>query len=131
MSAFDPMGFIMDCETLHLYFDGELDTVSALAFEKHLETCAQCRTDLAEFREIRRHLQSELTRMPASDGLRQKIQSGLTDTDEDGPDPPPRLELAEAGGGGGDGRDGFQRHHLLSRAAERRIALGPWHRERA
>lgn len=83
MSAFDPMGFIMDCETLHLYFDGELDTVSALAFEKHLETCAQCRADLAEFREIRRHLQSELTRMPASDGLRQKIQSDLTDADED------------------------------------------------
>jgi anti-sigma factor RsiW len=83
MSAFDPMGYIMDCETLHLYFDGELDTMSALAFEKHLETCAQCRTDLAEFREIRRHLQSELTRMPASDGLRQKIQSGLTDAVED------------------------------------------------
>ena len=83
MSAFDPMGFIMDCESLHLYFDGELDTVSALAFEKHLETCAQCRTDLAEFREIRRHLQSELTRVPASDGLRQKIQSDLADTSED------------------------------------------------
>ena len=83
MSAFDPMGFIMDCESLHLYFDGELDTVSALAFEKHLETCAQCRADLAEFREIRRHLQSELTRYPASDGLRQKIQSDLADTGED------------------------------------------------
>jgi anti-sigma factor RsiW len=77
MSIFDPMGFITDCESLHLYFDGELDTVAALAFEKHLETCAQCRTDLAEFREIRRHLQSDLTRVPASDGLRQKIQSGL------------------------------------------------------
>jgi len=82
MSAFDPMGYLMDCESLHLYFDGELDTVAALAFEKHLETCAQCRTELAEFREIRRHLQSELTRMPASDGLRQKIQSGLADADE-------------------------------------------------
>ncbi len=55
MSAFDPMGYLMDCESLHLYFDGELDTVSALAFEKHLETCAQCRAELAEFREIRRH----------------------------------------------------------------------------
>jgi anti-sigma factor RsiW len=84
MSAFDPMGYIMDCESLHLYFDGELDTVSALAFEKHLETCAQCRTELAEFREIRRHLQNELTRMPASDGLRQKIQSGL-DAEEETP----------------------------------------------
>src|SRR5215475_13222128 len=82
MSVFDPTGFIMDCETLHLYFDGELDTVSALAFEKHLETCAQCRADLAEFREIRRHLQSTLTRMPASAALQQKIDSNLTDEDE-------------------------------------------------
>jgi len=77
MSVFDPLGYIMDCESLHLYFDGELDTVSAIAFEKHLETCAQCRADLAEFRAIRRHLQSELTRMPAGDGLQQKIQSSL------------------------------------------------------
>jgi len=83
MSIFDPMGFIKDCESLHLYFDGELDTVSALAYEKHLETCAQCRADLAEFREIRRHLQSELTRMPASDGLRQKIQSSIAAAGED------------------------------------------------
>ena len=83
MSVFDPTGFIMDCESLHLYFDCELDTVAALAFEKHLETCSQCRTDLAEFREIRRHLQSELTRVPASDGLRHRIESGLEGHDED------------------------------------------------
>jgi anti-sigma factor RsiW len=83
MSAFDPMGFIMDCETLHLYFDGELDAVAALAFEKHLETCAQCRADLAEFREIRRHLHNELSRMPAGDGLRQKIEHDLAAGDED------------------------------------------------
>lgn len=82
MSVFDPTGFIMDCETLHLYFDGELDTVSALAFEKHLETCAQCRADLAEFREIRRHLQGKLTRVSASGALQQKIQSDLTDEGE-------------------------------------------------
>ncbi len=82
MSVFDPMGYIMDCESLHLYFDGELDTVSAIAFEKHLETCAQCRADLAEFREIRRHLQGTLTRVSASGALQQKIESGLTDEDE-------------------------------------------------
>jgi anti-sigma factor RsiW len=73
----------MDCETLHLYFDGELDTVAALAFEKHLETCAQCRADLAEFRAIRRHLQSELTRMPAGEELHRKIQSSLAADHED------------------------------------------------
>jgi len=83
MSVFDPLGFIMDCESLHLYFDGELDTVSAIAFEKHLETCAQCRADLAEFRAIRRHLQAELTRMPAGDGLQQKIQSSLDAGEQD------------------------------------------------
>jgi anti-sigma factor RsiW len=87
MSAFDPMGFIMDCESLHLYFDGELDTVAALAYEKHLETCAQCRADLAEFREIRRHLQSDLTRMSASENLRQNIQSGLVQATDEGAPP--------------------------------------------
>ena len=83
MSVFDPLGFIMDCESLHLYFDGELDTVAAIAFEKHLETCAQCRADLAEFRAIRRHLQSELTRMPAGEGLQQRIQRDLDADSED------------------------------------------------
>jgi anti-sigma factor RsiW len=83
MSVFNPTDFIMDCESLHLYFDGELDTVAALAFEKHLETCAQCRAELAEFREIRRHLQNELTRMPASDDLRQKLQAGLAAEDDE------------------------------------------------
>jgi anti-sigma factor RsiW len=83
MSIFNPTDFLMDCESLHLYFDGELDTVAALAFEKHLETCAQCRADLAEFREIRRHLQGELTRVPASDALRGKIAAGLAAGDEE------------------------------------------------
>jgi len=83
MSVFDPTGYIMDCESLHLYFDGELDTVAALAFEKHLETCAQCRADLAEFREIRRHLQGELTRVAASEELRHRIQGDLAPDAED------------------------------------------------
>jgi anti-sigma factor RsiW len=78
MKDFDFSG----CDALHLYFDGELDTVESLAFEKHLETCAQCRADLAEFREIRRHLQNTLTRIPASDTLRQKLQADLTDAGE-------------------------------------------------
>jgi len=90
MSGFDRQGFnrggfIMDCESLHLYFDGELDTVAALAFEKHLETCAQCRAELAEFREIRRHIQHELSRSAASDGLRQRIDADLADDEDDRP----------------------------------------------
>jgi anti-sigma factor RsiW len=77
MSVFDPMAYLQDCESLHLYFDGELDTVAAVAFEKHLETCAQCRADLAEFREIRRQLQTELGRSTAGEGLRARIATSL------------------------------------------------------
>ena len=29
------------CDALHLYFDGELDTVESLAFERHLEVRRQ------------------------------------------------------------------------------------------
>jgi len=80
MSVFEPTGFVMDCDALHLYFDGELDTMAAIAFEKHLEICAQCRADLAEFREIRRRMQSDLTRPAASDLLRQRIDAEMHDT---------------------------------------------------
>jgi anti-sigma factor RsiW len=83
MSVFDPLGYVLDCESLHLYFDGELDTVAAIAFEKHLETCAQCRADLAEFRAIRRHLQGDLTRLPAGEDLQRKIHASLAGSHED------------------------------------------------
>ncbi|MES1151109.1 MAG: anti-sigma factor, partial [Dongia sp.] len=65
------------CDALHLYFDGELDTVESLAFERHLETCAQCRADLAEFRQIRVDIQAALTRAGASQGLRRRIDGAL------------------------------------------------------
>jgi anti-sigma factor RsiW len=65
------------CDALHLYFDGELDTVESLAFEKHLETCAQCRADLAEFRQIRLDIQAALTRAGASSGLRHRLDDAL------------------------------------------------------
>jgi anti-sigma factor RsiW len=65
------------CDALHLYFDGELDTVESLAFERHLETCAQCRADLAEFRQIRVDIQAALTRAGASQGLRHRLDGAL------------------------------------------------------
>ena len=65
------------CDALHLYFDGELDTVESLAFEKHLETCAQCRADLAEFQQIRVDIQAALTRAGASSGLRNRLDDAL------------------------------------------------------
>ena len=65
------------CDALHLYFDGELNTVESLAFEKHLETCAQCRADLAEFRQIRVDIQAALSRAGASQALRHRLDDAL------------------------------------------------------
>ncbi|HVZ01478.1 MAG TPA: anti-sigma factor [Dongiaceae bacterium] len=75
MKDFDFSG----CDALHLYFDGELDTAESLAFEKHLETCAQCRADLAEFRQIRVDIRAALTRAGASAGLRHRLDAALDD----------------------------------------------------
>ncbi len=65
------------CDALHLYFDGELDTRESLAFEAHLETCAQCRADLAEFRQIRADIKAALTRAGASATLRHRLDQAL------------------------------------------------------
>jgi len=73
MSVINEIG----CDALHLYLDGELDTVESLGFEKHLETCAQCRQDLADFRAIRAEIQTQLTRSGASDGLRRRISAAI------------------------------------------------------
>jgi anti-sigma factor RsiW len=67
----------LGCEALHLYLDDELDTVEALAFERHLETCAACRSELAEFRAIREHLRQSLTRARASAALEGRIAAAV------------------------------------------------------
>lgn len=47
----------MSCELsqlqLHAYFDGELDAVSAAAFETHLKSCSECQTALASEEALR------------------------------------------------------------------------------
>ena len=101
MSDVKPTGHPMDCDALHLYFDGELDTMESIAFEKHLEGCAQCRADLAEFRAIREQMQGSLTRSTASADLRQRIDAALAEADEAIPVRPkrwdwPRLAVAAA-----------------------------------
>jgi len=66
-------GGVPDCARLHLYLDGELDTAASLAFEAHAEGCAGCSSDLAAYRALRERLRADLTRHPASDGLRRRI----------------------------------------------------------
>ena len=51
----------MACELsqnqLHAYFDGELDALSAAAFEKHLESCPDCKRQLEAEQSLRHSLQ--------------------------------------------------------------------------
>jgi anti-sigma factor RsiW len=67
----------LGCEALNLYLDGELDTLASVAYEKHLEICADCQRDLADFRAIRGRLQSELTRQTASGDLARRISDAI------------------------------------------------------
>lgn len=51
----------MACELsqnqLHAYFDGELDALAAVTFEKHLESCPDCKRQLDAEQSLRRALQ--------------------------------------------------------------------------
>jgi anti-sigma factor RsiW len=44
--------------TVHGYFDGELDAVRSFEFEHHLETCAACQAQLKEIGSLHNQLQS-------------------------------------------------------------------------
>jgi anti-sigma factor RsiW len=53
---------------LHAYLDGEMDALAAAQFERHLETCTECRSALAELGAMRAALKRELPfeRTPAA-----------------------------------------------------------------
>ena len=69
----------MACEQsqqqLHGYFDGELDALSAAAFEKHLESCADCQRVLAAEQALRTSLQNAELYQRAPGSLRQALAS--------------------------------------------------------
>ena len=71
----------MNCElaqsALHGYFDGELDAVRAAEFERHLETCAECRAALDQMESLRTRLQDSSLREHASPELRSRIRREL------------------------------------------------------
>jgi anti-sigma factor RsiW len=67
----------LGCEALGLYFDGELDALSCLAFERHAEGCERCRHDLAALSALRGRLRAETIRHPADDRLRARVAEGL------------------------------------------------------
>lgn len=61
------------CEALGLYFDGELDALASLAFERHAETCERCQRELAGLASLRQRLRTEILRHPAGEGLRARL----------------------------------------------------------
>lgn len=62
---------------LQAYFDGELDAAGAGALEDHLGSCAACRAALAELRELRAALRSELPFERAPEALEARIAAAL------------------------------------------------------
>jgi anti-sigma factor RsiW len=62
---------------LHGYFDGELSAPSAAAFERHLQHCIPCATELVDLDLLRDRLQLAQLYEPASASLRRKISAPL------------------------------------------------------
>lgn len=68
----------MACEVsqtqLHAYFDGELDALGAASFEKHLESCPECKHHLEAEHSLRNSLQQANLYERAPGSLREKFQ---------------------------------------------------------
>lgn len=71
----------MSCElaqtTVHGYFDGELDAVRALEFERHLENCPECQASLESIESLRTRLRQADLRERASPQLRERLHKQL------------------------------------------------------
>jgi anti-sigma factor RsiW len=61
--------------TTQAYVDGELDSVAALAAERHIETCAECAALRAEALAIREALRGEAAYHRAPDRLRAAVRA--------------------------------------------------------
>lgn len=59
------------------YFDGELGAPSAAAFERHLQYCIPCATELVDLDLLRDRLQLAQLYQPATPSLRRKISAAL------------------------------------------------------
>jgi anti-sigma factor RsiW len=72
----------MNCElaetTIHGYFDGELDAVRSVEFERHLEHCPQCQAALEGIDSLRTQLRQSDLYEHASPELREKVRKQIT-----------------------------------------------------
>ena len=71
----------MSCElsrtTVHGYIDGELDAVRAAEFERHVESCAECRGSMEQLESLHRQIQRNQLYETASMRLRQQLRRDL------------------------------------------------------
>ena len=84
----------MPCEQtqnqLHGYLDGELDPVSAASFEKHLETCPDCKQTLAAEEALHQSIQKANLYERAPESLRMSLMGKPEARSEVKPFPAPR-----------------------------------------
>lgn len=64
-------------ETVHGYFDGELDAARAAEFERHLQACNECRGSLAQIQSLSAQLRNSDLNETASQQLRDRIQKQI------------------------------------------------------
>jgi anti-sigma factor RsiW len=87
-------------DRLSEYHDGELSPAEQTACESHLAACAECRSVLAEIRDVVAMARTDGEQLPAANlwpGILAKIDSGSADHLRQGYDGPPKLyEKAEA-----------------------------------
>jgi anti-sigma factor RsiW len=79
--------YIVTCEIsrslLHGYLDGELDSVRAGEFERHLEGCSHCIAELGEQESLRASLQAAKLYEPAPSGLSKKVKRQIARKEPD------------------------------------------------
>lgn len=80
----------MNCQlaqnTVHGYFDGELDAVRSAEFELHLETCAECQAQLSDLESLHKQLRENELFEPASAELVGRIRKQITEEANDRPE---------------------------------------------
>jgi anti-sigma factor RsiW len=71
----------LNCEsarnTVHGYFDGELDAVRSADFELHLESCAECRAELKQLESLRALIHDSNLYQHASPELRDRVRTQI------------------------------------------------------
>jgi anti-sigma factor (TIGR02949 family) len=77
------------------YFDGELDLVRSVEFEKHVKTCPQCAQELQDKQAMRESLRAANLYERAPEGLRARIRAALPAEARPQPIPMPRRQVLE------------------------------------